>query len=368
MKGLDHKNPAGEFSQDRALAILGHELGNVLNGLLGMTELLRDARLNPEQDRWLRAIEHSGRQMGQLIDSFHHLNQFPRLATRPEQQPMDGIKMLEQVVIAHTPAARSRDNNLVLIVDPAIPRFWECDACRVRQLVENLLGNAIRFTRSGEVIVDVFAQGEKSAESTTLGIKITDSGPGIDNASGERIFEAGQKDFHANGGPSAGKGLGLYICRNIVRSMRGRILWSRPKAGGTCFEVTIPGALGPHRGYSQFPQSMLLKQVCCRLQLDKPIRLGVANFLTRLGVDWYDDACPGHELPSPSLLIDVTADRSMDIDNLPGLKLRAKSPAGISRQGKRLAGPVLLSSLGILLIEMALEWRRQQATPGGIPG
>jgi hypothetical protein len=89
---------------------------------------------------------------------------------------------------------------------------------------------------------------------------------------------------------------------------------------------------------------------------------------SRLGVDWYDDACPGHELPSPSLLIDVTADRSMDIDNLPGLKLRAKSPAGISRQGKRLAGPVLLSSLGILLIEMALEWRRQQATPGGIPG
>ena len=368
MKGLDQKNPVGEFPQNQALAILGHELGNVLNGLLGMTELLRDARLNPEQDRWLRAIEHSGRQMGQLIDSFHHLNQFPRQVAWPKPQSMDGIKMLEQVVIAHTPAARSRDNNLVLIVDPAIPRFWECDSCRVRQVVENLLGNANRFTRSGEVIVEVYAQDEILAESAILGIKITDSGPGIDTATGERIFEAGQKNFHENGGPSAGQGLGLYICRNIVQSMNGRIQWSRPAAGGTCFEVTIPGALGPERGCSQLSQSMLLTQVCCRLRLDNPARRGVTNFLTRLHVDWYDDACSRPDLPPNCLLIDITDDGPVNIDHPPGLKLKAKTQSGFSLQGRSLAGPVLLSSLGILLLEMALEWRRQQATPGGIPG
>ena len=112
MKGCKRGDPRN--ISDPFVAEICHELGNVLNGLLGMAHLLRDSALTAEQDRWLKAIEQSGWQLRRLVDAFR---QGPRragegAACRPAT--LDGIDLLEQVLLAHAPAARAQANRLWL--------------------------------------------------------------------------------------------------------------------------------------------------------------------------------------------------------------------------------------------------------------
>jgi hypothetical protein len=151
MKGHKGGFPSTIFPDDHSVAMLGHELGNVLNGLLGMAELLGDSGLSAEQDRWLTAIEHSGRQMQSLISTVRFIEGGAGLNIVPRKRRADGMELLEQVIISHTPAARLRNYRLILVMEPGLPRHWYCDACLVRQLLDNLVGNAIKFTCAGKL-------------------------------------------------------------------------------------------------------------------------------------------------------------------------------------------------------------------------
>ncbi len=118
MKGLERGNTSTVFPDDHQLAILGHELCNVLNGLLGMAELLGNSGLTAEQGRWLRAIVHSGKQMESLIRPGRFFRTANQTVCLPHPARVDGLELLEQVIISHTPAARVRKNRLFLVVHP----------------------------------------------------------------------------------------------------------------------------------------------------------------------------------------------------------------------------------------------------------
>ncbi len=174
----------------QGVAELGHELGNVLNGLLGMTRLVRDSGLNAEQEYWLRAIEQSGCQMRRLVDAFWLGPTQTGEFIHPNPVDLDGIELLEQALLAHAPAARRNADRLLLTVAPDVPRYWHCDPCLLRQLLDNLLGNALKFTRSGEVVLEVAARLQGNDPTDTLLLAVIDSGPGIDAALGRRMFRA----------------------------------------------------------------------------------------------------------------------------------------------------------------------------------
>lgn len=347
------------------MLVLGHELNNVLHGLLGVTDLLRNSGLSAEQRLWLDVIARSGKQMHQLIESASSADSETGSDLVPQTARMDGIGLLEQVMIHHYPAARQRQNRLVLVVDPSLPRFWLGDQSLIQQVLDNLLGNAIKFTQAGEIVLTATV-GQQGEEAGCVVLGVRDSGPGIPAAVSESIFEA-----YAKGGCSAtlnplSKGLGLFVCQRIARAMNASLEHSEPERGGARFEFVLPGGLDDENDRMQ-PRFSVLSHIHCQLQLESNMCLSVGNFLSRQGVNWTDDERPVLPGAADRLNIRVSHAEQTETDQSPALKLepiadRLELPASI------LLEPVLQSRLAPQLIELALQWLSRGARRDSVPG
>jgi len=354
MKGLEYDNPTVVFPDDHNLAVLGHELRNVLNGLLGMAELLADSGLKPDQVRWLRAIQQSGRQMESLIRYVRAHNTVNEPGIMPCRKRVDGMEMLEQIVISHTPNARLAKNQLVLVVDPEMPRYWKLDACLVRQLLDNLVGNATKFTKGGKIVIEVKPGGGEGEARGSIRFQVRDTGPGFDELAAKDIFGAYRRYGDSQDGRFTNRGLGLYICQNIVQAMRGEIGCDSSEAGGSCFRILIPGALNRHETHGLLLPSALLTPLFCQLQLGRPLRRSVGNFLSRLGVRFCEEEVTPTDQNQTLVISEIT---NPGAEHLTSLLLAPVSPSSDARHQKVLDTPVLESVLESVLLEIALEWR-----------
>lgn len=359
MTGQNNDFPFSVFPTDQNLDVLDHELGNVLNGLLGMAELLSGSGLNTEQNRWLRAIEHSGRQMQLLIRSlqFSGGREGPESVLRKIR--VDGLDMLEQVLTAHTPAARLSNNQLLLVIDPDLPRYWHCDPCLVRQLLDNLVGNAIKFTKAGEIVVEVSAAGPEGTPDYPLYFSVSDTGPGFDEEAQTRIFGAYQRACVPGVSEPVGRGLGLFICRTLVKSMGGRISCANQAGDGARFEIVLPGTLVAPGVPSPLPHSLLFSQIHCHLVLTGELLRSVENFLGRLGVSSSrESSCSsGYPVSNYPFSLEIsTAARPFDGDSEGLLRVSGKHQDSQVRS-KVLHTPLLQSSLAATLLEAVFEGR-----------
>jgi len=356
-----HKGGISLQPTHQGVAELGHELGNVLNGLLGMTRLVRDSGLNAEQERWLRAIEQSGLQMQWLVDAFRceALPADQSAFHRPAE--FDGIDLLEQSVLANAPSAQDGFNRLMLVAGPGLTRYWTCDPCLLRQVLDNLLGNALKFTRSGEVVLEAGASGGVGGWDD-LWITVTDTGPGIDKTLGSRIFAPYEQGVASMPGQSGGRGLGLFIARRIVDAMGGTISWSSPAGGGTCFEVRLPGILGRTTPEGGGLPSGILRNMRCQVDLAGPLQRSVIGCLARLGViSGMPSAADGRvsgkrSLSGRGLRVVLSELPSNGEHPGPALQVRAQTATGEVIVSKPLQAPILECSLGPVLLETALEW------------
>jgi len=364
MKG--HKDGISPSISNQGVVELGHELGNVLNGLLGMARLVRDSGLNAEQERWLRAIEHSGRQLRWLVDAFRCDLAPPGAHIRPEPINVDGIELLEQAVLAHAPSAHEQRDRLILVADADLPRYWHCDPRLLRQVLDNLLGNALKFTRSGEVVLKASRPTEKGLPSDRLYLAVADSGPGIDPALGQRLFEAYQRGSGFAADEPGGHGLGLFICRRIVEAMGGAIACSDTVTGGARFELRLPGVLAQEQTPVDPLPTGLLHSIECTLDLGGTLRASVAGCLARLGVA-RQSAEPGAGRSEDRLLVNISELAATADHPGPALLLSAKTRGNRPVRGKMLQPPILESSLGPLLLELALEWQWFGGPSGDLP-
>jgi hypothetical protein len=377
MKGNERGNPP--YVSNQFVAEIGHELGNVLHGLLGMARLVRDSGLNAEQDRWLRAIEQSGQQLRCLVDSFRQGPVRSGEGAGCCPAAIDGVDLLEQALLAHAPAARARANRLWLATSPELPRRWVADARLLRQLLDNLLGNALKFTRSGEVVLKAGIGPGVVGDCETLVLAVEDSGPGIRPELGERMFRAYERGHAPLQDEAGGCGLGLFICQRIVQTLGGSIAWSTPADGGARFTVTLPGVLPAARPQTDFRPSRILRAVECRLELRGAARRSVDCCLARLGVAHSSMAKetervaaevtdrPAHHQGPPAVLIFINEAPSPAGVAGASLLLRVETPAGRVVGSRRLDQPVLECSLGPLLLELALEclWLRNAGRGSG---
>ena len=357
MKGHKGGIPITDYPDDHTVVVLGHELGNVLNGLLGMAELLGDSGLNPEQDRWLKAIQHSGWQMQSLIKAVRFFQGEAGLNILPRKSRVDGVEILEQVVTSHTPAARSRMNRLLLVTDPGLPRHWYCDSCLVRQLLDNLVGNAIKFTRAGEVVIEVASIAAEGAAGEMLEIRISDTGPGLEVTDPQLIFGAYQRGRSSRGDKPGDRGLGLFICRKIVLAMNGRISCVNPKGGGARFDIVLPKTLIFSETKPLLMRSTLLTRIRCELKLGNPLRRSVENFLDRLGVCWSNHPPSISRSSDQDFVILISDAAGPAGEHIHGLLLTPRAQTGPALHSRTLYAPVLESNLGRLLLEIALQWR-----------
>lgn len=231
---LAEDQDAGVGAKSRFLATISHEMRTPLNGVLGMAGLLRDTGLSLEQASYVSAVESSGQALLSLIDEILDFARIEVGKLDTVSEPVDIAAVVEGVVELLSPRAQDKGIEIAAYVEPAVPPALLSDGARLRQVVMNLAGNAVKFTDSGGVGIRVgIADG-------AVAITVADTGPGIAPDRLEAIFREFEQADAATARTFGGTGLGLAISRRIVEKLGGSIGVDSQPGRGSRFSVRLP--------------------------------------------------------------------------------------------------------------------------------
>jgi len=228
------KAEAASLAKSRFLATVSHEIRTPLNGVMGLAQLLAMTRLDAEQASYVEAIGDSSRSLAQLIDDILDFSKIEAGKLDLRREVFALAPLVEGVVELLAPRAFAKGLEIATFIASDAPREIEGDAARLRQVLVNLIGNAVNFTENGGVGVRVGRDGD------ILRFQVRDTGPGVPEAAREAIFEEFEQADASATRRHGGTGLGLAISRRLVARMGGALTLEETSERGAIFVFTLP--------------------------------------------------------------------------------------------------------------------------------
>lgn len=234
------------------LANMSHEIRTPLNGIMGMAEILKLSKLNEEQENCLRLITLSGENLLEIINDILDLSKIEAGRILVKDGPFSLNKALEMVHKTQSLQAEQKGLELTLNIAPEIPQDLIGDELRLKQILINFVGNAIKFTEKGFVRISVFKEGGGSEKHILLHFCVSDSGIGMKPELVQIIFKPFTQGDSSHTSKYSGTGLGLSICERLVELLGGRIWVETTEGNGSTFHFILPfGVMTMKDSYSK---------------------------------------------------------------------------------------------------------------------